>query len=63
MWSIGHSRRRYEHLHQREIADAAELAEEVAAYLALCNEVRQHQTLGQRRPLPVHRGDPHLFRG
>jgi hypothetical protein len=53
----------YEHLYQREIADAAELAEEVAAYLSLCNKVRPHQTLGQKRPLAVHRADPHLFRG
>ncbi len=54
---------KYEHLYQREIADAAELAEEVAAYLALYNEIRPHETLGQRRPLAVHRGDSHLFRG
>jgi putative transposase len=54
---------KYEHLYQREIADAAELAEEVAAYLSLYNEIRPHQALGQRRPLAVHRGDSHLFRG
>jgi len=52
-----------EHLFQREIADAAELAEEVEAYLSLYNEVRPQQTLGQERPLVVHRADPHLFRG
>lgn len=28
------------HLHWREIADAAELAEEVTAHLALCNEIK-----------------------
>jgi len=54
---------KYEHLYQREIADATELAEEVEAYLSLYNEIRPHQALGQRRPLAVHRADPHLFRG
>ena len=52
----------YEHLCQREISDAAELAEEVAAYLTLYNEIRPNETLGQRRPLAVHRGDSHPFR-
>jgi hypothetical protein len=32
----------YEHLYQRAIANAAELAEEVAAYLVLYNEIRPH---------------------
>jgi hypothetical protein len=53
----------YEHLYRCEITNAAELAEGVAAYLALYNEVKPHQTLGQKRPLVVHRPDPHLFRG
>ena len=42
---------------------AADLAEEVAAYLSLYNEIRPHETLGQRRPLAVHCAEPHLFRG
>jgi len=54
---------KYEHLYRCEIANAAELAEEVADYLALYNEIRPHQALGQKRPLAVHRQDPHLFRG
>ena len=58
-----HRSLKYEHLYQREIANAAELADEVADYLVLFNEVRPHEALDQRRPLPVHRGDPHLFRG
>jgi len=41
---------KYEHLYQREIADAAELAEEVASFLATYNEIRPHESLGQRRP-------------
>ena len=32
----------YEHLYQRAIATAVELAEEVAAYLVLYNEIRPH---------------------
>ena len=42
-----------EHLYRREIANTVELAEEVAACLALCNEVRPRQTLGQKRPSPT----------
>lgn len=37
-----------ERLYQREIDTAAELAEEVAAYLSLYNEIRPHETLRQR---------------
>jgi hypothetical protein len=48
---------KYEHLYQREIATAAELAQEVAAYLVLYNEIRPHETLA------VHLAEPHLFRG
>ena len=59
--SASTARSRYEHLYRREIANTAELAEEVAAYLALYNEVRPRQTLGQERPLVVHPGDQHLF--
>lgn len=52
---------KYEHLYQREIADAAELAEEVGSFLATYNEIRPHESLGQRQPNGVHRGDHHLF--
>ena len=52
---------KYEHLCQREIEQAAELAEEVAAYLELYNEVRPHEALGQRIPLAAQRGDQRLF--
>ena len=48
-------------LYRREIANTAELAEEVAAYLALYNEVRPHESLGQRIPLAVHREDQRLL--
>jgi len=54
---------KYEHLYQREIANAAELAEEVKAFLVTFNEVRPHETLGQRPPLASYREDPYLFRG
>jgi Integrase core domain len=54
--------RKYEHLYQREIEQAAVLAEEVEAFLALYNEVRPHESLGQRIPFAMHRGDQHLFR-
>jgi transposase InsO family protein len=54
---------KYEHLYQREIANAAELAEEVAAFLEVFNEVRPHESLGQLIPLQVHREETHLFRG
>jgi transposase InsO family protein len=53
----------YEHVCQCEIEQVAELAEEVAAYLVLYNEITPHEALGQKRPLLVHRGDSHLFRG
>ncbi len=49
----------YEHLYQREIETAADLAEEVAAYLSLYSEIRPHQTFEQRRPLAVHCLEPH----
>jgi transposase InsO family protein len=54
---------KYEHLYQREIATAAELAEEVAAYLVLYNEIRPHETLGLEQPLAAHLAEQHLFRG
>jgi transposase InsO family protein len=40
---------------------AVKLAEEVTSYLSLYNEVRPHESLGQRPPLVVHRADQHLF--
>jgi transposase InsO family protein len=48
---------KYEHLYQREIEQAAELA----ADLSLDNRVRPHEALGQRIPLAAHRGDQHLL--
>ena len=56
-----HQSLKYEHLYQREIEQAATLAEEVAEFLRSFNEVRPHEALGQRIPLAVHRGDQHLF--
>jgi transposase InsO family protein len=56
-----HRSLKYEHLYQRKIANAAELAEEVREFLQTFNEVRPHETLGQRPPLLLHRDDPHLF--
>jgi putative transposase len=50
-----------EHLYRREIANAVELAEDAESFLAAFNEVRPHDSLGQRIPLAIHRGDPHLF--
>ena len=44
--SVVHSSRKYEHLYQRQIANAAELADEVGAFLATFNDVRPHETLG-----------------
>jgi putative transposase len=52
---------KYEHLYQREISQAAELAEEVASFLTLYNEVRPHDALDFRLPLHVHRSGQHLF--
>jgi putative transposase len=52
---------KYEHLYQHEIDQAATLAEEVEAFLALFNEVRPHEALAWRQPLAMHRADPHLF--
>jgi transposase InsO family protein len=54
---------KYEHLYQREIANAAELAEEVKAFVVTFNEVRPHETLGQRPQLEMHRLDQPLFQG
>ena len=45
------------------IASAVKLAEEVTSFLSLDDEIRPHETLGQRIPLGMHRGDQHLFRG
>jgi transposase InsO family protein len=52
---------KYEHLYQREIDQAAELAEEVDAFLDLYNSVRPHEALGFRRPLETYLEEPHLF--
>jgi hypothetical protein len=52
---------KFGHLYQCEIATASELAEEVESYLALCNEARPHEALGQRIPLAAHRADQYLF--
>ena len=52
-----HESLKYEHLYQREIANAAELAEEVAAYITLYNEARPHESLALEPPLAIHRGD------
>lgn len=52
---------KYEHLYQREIQQAAVVAVEVEEFLTTFNEVRPHESLGQRIPLLIHRGDPHLF--
>ena len=54
---------KYEHLYRTEIYQAAELAEEVEAFLRLYNEVRPHEAIGFRRPLDIYRSDPHLFLG
>jgi hypothetical protein len=56
-----HRSPKYAHLYQREIANAVELAEEVAAFLVTFNEVRLRESLGQRIPHTMHRGDQHLF--
>jgi hypothetical protein len=42
---------------------AVKLAEEVTSYLSPYNEVRLHESLGQRTQLAMHRADQHLFRG
>ena len=52
---------KYEHLYQREIDQAATLAEEVAEFLVLYNEIRPHESLGLRPPLAMHCLDQHLF--
>jgi len=45
------------------IASAVKLAEGVTSYLWLYHEITLHETPRQKRPLVVHRADPHLFRG
>ncbi len=50
------------HLYQREIDDAAKLAEELRSLLVSFNEIRPHGALGQPPPLAVHLAGPHLFR-
>lgn len=52
---------KYEHLYRLEIDDAAELADQVALFLELYNEVRPHETIGDLRPVDVHLRS-HLFR-
>ncbi|HEX6207503.1 MAG TPA: IS3 family transposase [Actinomycetota bacterium] len=52
---------KYDHLYRLEIPNAAELAEEVDRYLAVYNEIRPHETLGQVPPTSVYLTDPNLF--
>jgi hypothetical protein len=52
---------KYEHLYWREIAIAAELADEVTAFPVTFNETRPHETLGQRPSLALLHEDPHLL--
>ena len=54
---------KYEHLYQREIETATDLAQEVEGFPVSFNEIRPHEALGQRPPLDVHLAGPHLFRG
>jgi hypothetical protein len=42
-------------------APAAVLAQEVATYSSLYNEIRPHEALGWRQPLAMHRADSHLL--
>ena len=51
-----HEPPKHDHLYQRKIADAAELAENVAAYLVLYNEIRPLEWLALESPLAIHRG-------
>jgi len=48
-------------LYRCELANAAELAEEVASGLRFHDEVRPHEALGQRIPLVVQCKDEHQF--
>jgi len=50
-------------LYQREIANAAELAQQVAGYLVTFNEMRPHESLGHEIPRAIQRGESHPFRG
>lgn len=45
-----------DHLNQRQITNAAELAEDVEVYVRLFNTIRPHTSLGQRRPRGVNCG-------
>jgi putative transposase len=58
-----HHSMKCEHLCKRQVANAAELADKVKEFLATFNEVRPHETLGQRSPLEMHGEDQHLFQG
>ena len=58
-----HQSLKYGHLYQREIDNAAELAEEVRSFLVSFNEIRPHEALGQRPPLAVHLAEPHESEG
>ena len=56
-----HQSLKYKHLYQREIEQAATMAEEIHGFLVMFNEVRPHEALGYRLPLEMHLLDPHLF--
>lgn len=46
---------KYEHLYRHEIDHPAKLADEVASFIDLYNEVRPHEGLDFRRPLDAYR--------
>jgi hypothetical protein len=47
---------------QSATAPATTVAAEIEDVLTTFNEVRPHESLGQKRPLVVHRANPPLFR-
>ena len=56
-----HRSLKHVHLFQREIDTAVDPSEEVQSFLLSFNEVKPHESLGQRQPLAVHCAEECLF--
>lgn len=52
---------KYEHLYRHEISNGVALNEHCEAYRALYNEIRPHETLGQRPPMLTYLAPPITF--